>query len=505
MKTRTQVLLIAAGMIAALTSFMLWQARKMIGQIATIYVVITCILLAALALALLLWVIKHIHKYIHDILATGHARSVQKYELTERRERWELERDERLAAMHVLLSRVQPGTYIVRPERDIAPSQQDVLLLPQAAGSGQRSQQPAYGESSSSRVVSALPTDVTYEQVAAQIPAGHALLGVSHNSVETCDFAQLMTVWICGGSNTGKSNTVGLKIKEAIMNGRDIKIILIDPHARKEDSLYNKIRHYESRFLMPVAKDEDEILNALTWFLEEFKRRRDIGGSDTDILLVIDEVPGVLDSEEEEIPRLVKRIARICGRESRGFGMFGWFISQNAVGLAWLRNVVLTVIAHKMNMLNEARLACNEHLDVARDMENWPRGRVIVYGLNFQGIKVLQMPLFNDRAAQSQALAYELEEMPDLQQLPRAGYTGQQIIYSDSVAYDVDEEEEEEEITEEAINTAKLMDEDLREALEAWQNGARGVRPLQRALGVTYYKAQQLYQDLQHAGLITVE
>lgn len=239
----------------------------------------------------------------------------------------------------------------------------------------------------------ALPTSVRYEDVQEQIPAGHSLLGVSATTVETCEFGQLMTMWICGGSSTGKSNTVGIKIEEAIINGRNLGIVCIDYHARKPDSLYNKIKVYEDRFLLPVAYTEEQALHALQFFLAEFMRRRDIGAGETDMLLVVDEVPAVLESEDEEIAKLLKKIARICGRESRGFGMFGWFISQNAVGLAWLRNVVLTVIAHKMNMLNEAELACNQHKDIARDMENWPRGRVIVYGLSFVGVKVLQMPL----------------------------------------------------------------------------------------------------------------
>lgn len=245
--------------------------------------------------------------------------------------------------------------------------------------------------------VGALPTSVRYEDVQDRIPAGHSLLGVSATSVETCEFGHLMTMWICGGSSTGKSNTVGIKIEEAVTNGRNLGILCIDYHARKSDSLYNKIRVYEDRFLMPVASTEEQALQVLQFFYTEFKRRRDIGDESAimaDMLLVVDEVPAVLESEDEEVVQLLKKIARICGRESRGFGMFGWFISQNAVGLAWLRNVVLTVIAHKMNMLNEAELACNQHKDIARDMENWPRGRVIVYGLSFTGVRVLQMPLF---------------------------------------------------------------------------------------------------------------
>lgn len=246
---------------------------------------------------------------------------------------------------------------------------------------------------------SPLPEAVRYEDVEGQIPAGHSLMGVSSNSVETTEFGNLMTMWICGGSNSGKSNTVGIKIEEAIDNGRNLGILCIDYHANKKDSLYNKIKEYEDLFLMPVARDEASAMAMLQRYLAEFLRRRGLPEEEQeqldDMLLVVDEVPAVI--EDEEIAPVLKRIVRLCGRESRGFGMFGWFISQNAVGLAWLRNAALTVIAHKMVMLNEAELACNQHKDIARDMENWPIGRVVVYGIRFKGIKVLQMPFKSGR------------------------------------------------------------------------------------------------------------
>lgn len=271
----------------------------------------------------------------------------------------------------------------------------------------------------------ALPTVVRYEDISHQIPRGQALLGVgAHGSVETCDFAQLMTMWICGGSSTGKSNTVALKIDEAIRNGRNITIILIDPHARKDDSLYNKIRCYESRFLCPAAVEEEEILHVLQWFYAEYKRRLAAGGADNDILLVVDEVSNVVESEDEEIGKLIKKIARICGQESRGFGMFGWFISQNATGVAWLRKMALTVIVHKMVMMSERKIACNEDTSLARSMDYWPRGRIAVYGASFdEGTRVFQMAAFNpppfvdadSATAFASAPTAQLDQMEELQ------------------------------------------------------------------------------------------
>lgn len=322
-----------------------------------------------------------------------------------------------------------------------------------------------------------LPSQVRYEDIAGQIPEGHAVLGVGRNGIETCDFSALMTMWICGGSSTGKSNTVALKIDEAIRNGRDIKLVVIDPHARKEDSLYNKIKCYEDRFLFKVAITEEESFAVLTWFHREFKRRLAAGGSDTDILLVVDEVSNVVASEDERIKPLIKEIARICGNESRGFGMFGWFISQRAAHLAWLRNVVITVIAHKQLQMSERKLAANEDLAIARDMDNWPRGRVVVHGIEFAPT-VLQMPLFTPPVVEGTARELPLpDEMEELQVRQ-------------------DEQDTEDDLM--------IVDEDLREAYEAYQNGATGPRALKRELGSTYYQAQKLFTQLQEKGLIEV-
>ena len=49
------------------------------------------------------------------------------------------------------------------------------------------------------------------------------------------------------------------------------------------------------------------------------------------------------------------------------------------------------------------------------------------------------------------------------------------------------------------------IDEDLREAIEAYRNGVRGPRAMERALGCTYYKAQKLWgevEELEKNGLI---
>jgi hypothetical protein len=49
------------------------------------------------------------------------------------------------------------------------------------------------------------------------------------------------------------------------------------------------------------------------------------------------------------------------------------------------------------------------------------------------------------------------------------------------------------------------IDEDLREALEAYQQGAHGPRALERALNCTYYQAQKLWSELKEKGLVETD
>lgn len=361
------------------------------------------------------------HGHYHAIRTRRYEHREREQRLAIEAERWQIERAQLLLAQQHMATRIYPDQKGYMPTLiSIEESGYNYIQLPHPAHTPRlaaSAQQPALAEHAES-AQSAIPTNIRYEEIAAQIPRGRACLGVSANGVETCDFGQLMTMWICGGSSTGKSNTVALKIDEAIRNGRKIGIILIDPHARKDDSLYNKIRCYEQHFLCPVAISEEQILAALTWFKDEFERRLDAGnGQQNDILLVCDEVSNVVESDDPDIGKLIKKIARICGQESRGFGMFGWFISQDAAGLAWLRKRAMTVIAHKLNMMSERKLACNEDMDIARGMDAWPRGRVAVYGLNFAGVMIAQMPAFQP-PQQSLIVDADPDEMEPLQPLP---------------------------------------------------------------------------------------
>lgn len=496
MKTKNLAVVLVAGFLAALTAFMLFMARDMVPQLARIYVLISSAILALAAICLFLWLCKTLHAIVMDMVDRHQEHAAKAYELEERRTRLALESQERLAAIHLQLSRVAPGTVLIRPELNILPSQQDILALP-AASSGRRnilSEQAAILTE-----LDELPTNIRYEEIKDQIPAGHILVGIGRAGIETKIKAVGACLWIVGLSGTGKTSTTVLRVEE---RAADNHVFLgVDPHWFKDDSLYHAIYEtldghpgpYANRFAMPMATTPADSLKVLKAFLNEFNARK--AGQRPKpwqrITLLVDEVGAQMDKatattpEEKEIIELLPSIARICGQESRNFEMGGIFISQQATGLAWLRKVALMVIVHQLLQESEKKLATNEDAAVMKAMKTWPIGRTYVYGVGFgtEGPRVVQQPYFKPEGCE--------DGDPD----------------TDAFIVDADDEEDEDEEAEE-VNTRDTdelpIDEGLREALEAWNDGAQGPRAMQRALGCTYYQAGELCKELKRRRLVEI-
>jgi hypothetical protein len=251
-----------------------------------------------------------------------------------------------------------------------------------------------------------LPTYVRYEEIRPQIPHGRALVGVSGRGIETKEDSVRALVWIVGGSGTGKTNTVCIRVDDDDRRGH--RFLVIDPHLFKKDSLYNAIKGYASRFLLPVAMEPEEVLTTLNAFLQEFERRKAGGSWTYPVTIVVDEVGSlVLDIDkdnpvEANVVARLKEVARVCGQEARGFDMGGIFISQDAAGLAWLRKRALMVLAHQVTMWSERLLVCNQNTVIARDMDTWPVGRTLAYGIAFpEGQLVVQQPVFQPRVLEA--------------------------------------------------------------------------------------------------------
>lgn len=261
-----------------------------------------------------------------------------------------------------------------------------------------------------------IPKVIPYNSIADQIPPDRSLLGIypETGNLEIVEPNRYKTTLFLGGSNTGKTNTVYGKVSDMVNWGA--KIIIADNHAFKKDSLANKLKDFHGRLLISIAQTDEDIKNAIIFFLREFKRRRDQGKPCTEKWLFVgDEVNATANhmvriSKEEAASLLeefgikiegefvklqvfFKLLAETCGYEARGFEMFGYFIAQKVAGLSWLRNAMMTVFVHGLLMDSEALLAANNNRKHAELVKSFKVGRTLVYGLDFDPV-VLQQPKY---------------------------------------------------------------------------------------------------------------
>lgn len=238
-----------------------------------------------------------------------------------------------------------------------------------------------------------IPAVVRYEEVEEDVPADMSLLGIhpDDGSLELTDWEKLKMLWVVGSSSSGKSNTVSGKVLEAVRHGA--RLLVVDPHAVKEDSLARKLAPFESAFLCPVASKEDEILAVFNAFITEFKQRLEGKACTPRIVLICDEVNHMARRDALKAP--LREVVEICGEESRGFGMYGWFVSQKCAHLKWLRDSAITVIAHALTRYEEAKLACNDDSAAAKRLINFKVGRTYIYGVDFDAPMELQQPLYD--------------------------------------------------------------------------------------------------------------
>lgn len=256
-----------------------------------------------------------------------------------------------------------------------------------------------------------IPASVRYEDIQAYIPKDHVLVGVGEGGlVDTREKEIKGLIWIPGSSGAGKSNTTALRVDEDYE--RKHYFLGIDPHFFKPDSLTNLVQPYLDRFLEPIARMPEDILRTLNLFIAEADNRK-AGGACWPLTLLYDEIGSQVsdkpeDDLEKEIIIKTKKMIRLAGQETRGFNMNVIAISQDAAGLAFLRKRALLVLGHKTVMMSERDLVCNGRSDLARQMDEWPVGRTVVYGVAIQGILVRQQPLLLPKIVSSQSSSHNL-------------------------------------------------------------------------------------------------
>jgi len=242
-------------------------------------------------------------------------------------------------------------------------------------------------------VFATLPTDVPYEDVYSQVPQGRILIGVGLDGIKTVSSAAGALVWVIGCSGSGKTNTVVSRVEERSRLGH--KFLGYDPHWVVDGSLTSALSAYSDLFLHPLVGDVQGGKAVLQMFLDEFDGRKSgrIPKPWQPLTILVNEIDCLMHAVsegEEDLVRLLRRVARVCGQEGHAFHMQGIYVSQGAMGLAWLRTVATLVMVHRVFLSNDKILACNGNKAVVKDMDCWPVGRTYVYGAGLDS--VVQQP-----------------------------------------------------------------------------------------------------------------
>jgi hypothetical protein len=255
---------------------------------------------------------------------------------------------------------------------------------------------------------------IRYADIEDQIPPGKMLLGVwpDTGKLELSGWQKLKCLWIVGSSSMGKSNTVYGKALEAVKGGA--KLLIVDQHASKPGSLAKLLQGFEHAFWngQPVARTDEQVLAHLQMFKEELERRVAGASRKQKIVLICDEMNRM--ARNPKLLAALKEVVAICGEESRGFGMYGWFISQKAVHLKWLRDSAITRIAHAVESIEEAMLICNDDRKAAKRLLDFHVGRTFVKGGDFDLMELQQALYGEDESDEDdEDIEIELEDDDD--------------------------------------------------------------------------------------------
>src|ERR1019366_4554149 len=194
-----------------------------------------------------------------------------------------------------------------------------------------------------------------YKRYRKYLKPGQLIIGIRKDgSPRIGDWQDFKITLILGASSSGKSTTVLEKCVCHVQNRR--LLVVCDPGGFKPDSITQRMGALQDA-LMPgtiVALEHEDIMMNLERFRVELERRRRGASMDIPILLIIDELNGLLMDKEikKDLTELIEKFAQ----QARGYNMYMILCAQRASGLAAIRNSVISFVCHKCPEMEASKI-----------------------------------------------------------------------------------------------------------------------------------------------------
>jgi hypothetical protein len=175
---------------------------------------------------------------------------------------------------------------------------------------------------------------------------GQLIIGIRKDgTVRIGSWQDFKILLILGSSSSGKTTTTLEKCLCVVDEGG--QLVVCDPGGFKPDSLIRRMAPLQGA-LMPgtsMAMEHADIMHNVSRFQQELERRRRGASMEVPILLVIDELNGLLMDKtiKKELTELIEKF----GQQARGYNMYMILCAQRSSGLAAIRNSVISFICHK--------------------------------------------------------------------------------------------------------------------------------------------------------------
>jgi len=247
-------------------------------------------------------------------------------------------------------------------------------------------------------------TPVYYQQIQQRVKPGQLVALVRPDGtlrLESWDAFKMLLV--LGGSSSGKTSTIAEKIL-GFVNGGGL-LVPCDPHAAKEDSLFNKIAPLRLA-LYPgatFAVEHYAILQNIRLVNAILEERIDRPGSYVPVLLIVEELNRLL--RDKVITKEISRILEALGEEGRGFNVFVVVGCQRVTYLSDIRKSFISFIVHRCDESEAQHVIPGRY---AKQCPELPPGHCFVKdsnGATESGLQVLVTR--QDMEQASEQLAFE--------------------------------------------------------------------------------------------------